>query len=70
MQFGIPALHPVWAGERNVLALIRPLHLIAAPLHLNDEVLLTAAAVHGGADVGHQFELPALAFYGSTVLPR
>lgn len=70
MQFDIPALHSVWAGERDVLAFVCPLHLIAAPLHLNDEVVLTAAAVHGGADVGHQFELPALAFQSGTVLPR
>ena len=37
---------------------------------LQEKKVVTAAAVHGGADVGHQFELPALAFYGSTVLPR
>ena len=51
MQFDVPALHSVWAGERDVLALIRPLDLVAIPLHLKDEVLLAATAVHGGADI-------------------
>lgn len=70
MQFDVPALHPVGAGERDIFALVRPTHLVAIPLHLKDEVLLAAAAVHGGADVSHQFELPTLAFQSGTVLPR
>lgn len=70
MQFEIPALHLVGTGERNVFALICPPHLVTAPLHLKDEVPLAATAVHGGADIGHQFELPTLAFQSSTVLPR
>ena len=70
MQFYISTFHLVWTGERDIFALVRPLHLIAAPLHLKDEVLLAAAAVHDGADIGHQFELPALAFQSGTVLPR
>ena len=68
MQFDVPELHPVGAGERDIFALVCPLHLVTVPLHLKEKVLLVAAAVHGGADIGHQFELPTLAFHGGTVL--
>ena len=70
MQFYISAFHLIWAGERDIFALVRPTHLVAIPLHLKDEVLLAATAVHGGADIGHQFELPTLAFQSGAVLPR
>lgn len=38
-------------------------------LHFPEERLTVSAAVHGIADVSHQFELPAFPFHGSAVLP-
>ena len=61
MQAVIPALHFVWTGVSDALAAVLPPNTVAAGVHVSDEILAGAAAVHGLVDSIHQLEFPTFA---------
>lgn len=68
MQFDVPGLHGVGTGVCNVLVIVFPEDCVAPFLHVADELLFGAAALHAIINDPGELHLPALPLFRGTVL--
>ena len=68
MQFDVPGLHGVGTGVCNVLVILFPEDCVAPLLHVADELLFGAAALHAIVNDPGELHFPALPLLRGAVL--